>query len=173
MTAEASPHHLVLDENCLRTYDTHFKMAPPLRSEKDVEALRKGLAEGVIDIIATDHAPHGLVDKALEFDQAANGIVGLQTAIPLTYRLVDDGIVPLHRWLTSLTSAPAKLLGLPHGTLKKGVQADITIFDPGCVWTLGSDDLVSKSKNSPFLNWELKGRVSKTIVRGKMVYEQS
>src|SRR6185295_6114587 len=129
VTAEVCPHHLTLTEEAVKTYDTCCKMAPPLRTERDVEALQKALKEGLIDVIATDHAPHGGIDKAVEFEQAANGIIGLQTALPLTFRLVDDGMVSLSRWVTSLTIAPAQVLGLPLGTLNPGRDADVTIFD--------------------------------------------
>lgn len=171
VTAEASPHHLILTEEVLRTYDTNCKMAPPLRTEQDVEALRRAVAEGVVDLIATDHAPHGLVDKNVEFDHAANGIIGLQTAVPLTLKLVHDGIVPLSRWVSSLSEKPAKLLNLPYGTLRKGSDADITIIDPSHEWTLTEDQIESKSHNSPFLGWKFKGRITATIVGGHVAHE--
>jgi len=169
VTAEASPHHLTLTEECLREYDTNFKMAPPLRNEKDVEALRAAVASGLVDVIATDHAPHGLVDKALEFDQAANGIIGLQTAVPVTLKLVHEGIVSPMRWVESLTIQPAKLLNLPYGTLKVGADADITLLHPDREWTFTEDQVASKSRNSPFLDWKFKGQVLMTIVGGKIV----
>jgi dihydroorotase len=171
VTAEASPHHLILTEEAVRGYDTHFKMAPPLRTERDVEALVKGVAEGVVDVIATDHAPHGIVDKAVEFDHAANGILGLQTAVPLTYELVAKGIVSPSRWIETLTIQPAKLLGLPYGTLGIGKDADITIFHPTEAWTFTEDKILSKSRNSPFLGWKFKGMVKATIIGGRVVYE--
>ena len=171
VTAEASPHHLELTEEAVRGYQTNFKMAPPLRGEKDVHALRKALAEGLIDIIATDHAPHGLIDKAVEFDQAANGIIGLQTAMPLTLKLVHEGIVSPRRWVESLTSKPARLLNLSLGTLKVGQDADVTIIDPNAKWLLTEELILSKSRNSPFLGWELQGRVLATFVAGRLAYE--
>jgi dihydroorotase len=171
VTAEASPHHLILTEEAVRGYDTHFKMAPPLRTERDVEALREGVAQGVVDIIATDHAPHGIVDKAVEFDHAANGILGLQTAVPLTYELVANGIVSPSRWIETLTIQPAKLLGLPYGTLGIGKEADITIFHPDHAWIFTQDRVLSKSHNSPFLGWKFKGMVKATIIGGRVVYE--
>ncbi len=176
VTAEASPHHLTLTEEHVRGYDTNFKMAPPLRSERDVEALRKAVADGLVDTIATDHAPHGLVDKALEFDQAANGILGLQTAVPVSLSLLHSGAVSKTRWLESLTTAPAKLLNIPAGTLKPGVQADVTILAPNEEWTLTEDLILSKSRNSPFIGPAfrhlMKGRIKMTIVAGKVAYEQ-
>lgn len=173
VTAEATPHHLMLTEEELRTYDTNYKMAPPLRTMKDVEALRQAVAEGLVDLIATDHAPHGLVDKAVEFDHAANGILGLQTAIPLTLELVHSGAVSLHRWIESLTTAPARLLGVPHGTLRVGVDADVSIIDPEHRFTLSDDLILSKSHNSPFIGREFRGEVRATFVGGKQVYESS
>ena len=171
VTAEASPHHLTLTEECVGTYDTNFKMAPPLRNEKDVEALQKAVAEGLVDVIATDHAPHGLIDKALEFDQAANGIIGLQTAVPLTLKLVHDGVISLKRWVHALTVGPSKLLNLPYGTLQVGKAADVTVLSPKEIWTLDSSHLFSKSHNTPFLGWKLQGRIDKTIVGGKIAYD--
>jgi dihydroorotase len=171
VTAEVCPHHLTLTEEAVKTYDTCCKMAPPLRTEQDVEALKKALKEGLIDVIATDHAPHGIVDKAVEFDQAANGIIGVQTAVSLTFKLVDDGMLPLARWVESLTAAPARVLGLPLGTLQTGRDADVTVFDPGAKWVFSEDQVLSKSANSPFLNWELKGKVAATIVGGRIAYE--
>lgn len=171
VTAEASPHHLILTEEAVRGYNTNLKMAPPLRAEGDVAALRAAVAEGVVDIIATDHAPHGLVDKAVEFDHAANGILGLQTAIPLTYELVVHNILPMNRWLESLTIKPARLLGLPLGTLQLGRDADVTVFDPAVSWNFTEERILSKSRNSPFLSRELRGQVLATIVNGRIVYE--
>lgn len=172
VTAEASPHHLTLTENELRHYDTHFKMAPPLRSEADVQALRKALADGLVDIIATDHAPHGVVDKAVEFDHAANGIIGLQSAVPVTLKLVHEGILSPTRWVESLTASPARLLKLPHGTLRVGSEADVTVIDPQREWIFTEDEVVSKSKNSPFLGNQFKGMVLATIVKGQIVYNR-
>jgi dihydroorotase len=172
ITAEACPHHLCLSEHHLRNYDTNFKMAPPLRSEEDVEALQKALAEGLVDIIATDHAPHGLVDKAVEFDQAANGIIGLQTAVPVTLELVHKGIISPMRWAEALTIKPAKLLNLPYGTLKVGRPADVTLLQPNQEWTLTEERIASKSHNSPFIGWRFKGNVMNTLVAGKIVYSE-
>jgi dihydroorotase len=171
VTAEASPHHLTLSESAMEGYDTNFKMAPPLRAQEDVEALKRAVAEGVVDIIATDHAPHGLIDKAVEFDQAANGIIGLQTAVPLTLKMVHDGLVPLKRWVECLTIRPAKLLNLPYGRLQVGSIADVTLLNPTKKWTLSAELILSKSHNSPFVGWNLQGQIVKTIVSGRVVYE--
>ncbi|MGK5082669.1 dihydroorotase [Bdellovibrionota bacterium FG-1] len=170
VTAEASPHHLTLNESHVRGYDTQFKMCPPLRSAQDVEALVQAVASGLVDIIATDHAPHGVIDKAVEFDQAANGIIGLQTAVPVTFQLVEDGVISLNRWIDSLTRAPAKLLNLPYGTLRIGSEADITILRTGTEWVFTKNQICSKSHNSPFLNSKFNTQVAHTIVGGRLVY---
>jgi dihydroorotase len=131
VTAEACPHHLMLSEEATRSLDTNFKMAPPLRSEADVEAIRRALADGVIDIIATDHAPHGEIDKNTKFEQAANGILGLQTAVPVTLELVHRGILSPRRWVESMTAAPARLLGLSEsgaGSPRVGCADDMTLI---------------------------------------------
>lgn len=171
VTAEASPHHLVLTEEAVRTYDTNCKMAPALRTEKDVEALRDAVKTGLVDVIATDHAPHGSVDKNVEFSEAANGILGLQTAVPLTLELVHKGIISKEKWISALTIGPAKLLKLPYGTLKKGSVADITILSPDYNWTLKEADILSKSKNTPFIGWNFKGKIFATLIEGKIRYE--
>ncbi len=172
VTAEASPHHLMLTEEEMRSYDTSFKMSPPLRTEKDVEALRDGVKTGLIDAIATDHAPHGVIDKAVEFSEASNGIIGLQTAVPVTYQLVHEGIVSMDRWVESLTSAPAKLLKLPLGTLRVGSAADLTLLDPARIWTFSPEMNRSKSQNSPFWGWKLRGKVLLTLVDGETKFAE-
>ncbi len=173
ITAEASPHHLTLTEECVRTYDTAFKMSPPLRTEKDVEALRDGVKTGLVDAIATDHAPHGLIDKAVEFGEASNGIIGLQTAVPITLQLVHDGIVSLDRWVESLTLAPARLLKLSLGTLKVGAAADLTLLDPEREWSFTPEANLSKSPNSPFFGTKLRGKVLLTLVDGVAKYSEA
>lgn len=172
ITAEASPHHLTLTEECVRSYDTAYKMSPPLRTEKDVEALQDGVKSGLIDAIATDHAPHGVIDKAVEFSEASNGIIGLQTAVPVTFQLVNDGIVSLDRWVESLTLAPAKLLKIPLGTLKVGAAADVTLLDPKREWTFSAEGNLSKSQNSPFLGSKLTGKVLLTLVDGVVKFSE-
>ncbi len=172
ISAEVSPHHLILSEENLRGYHTHYKMAPPLRSQQDREALRNALAKGFIDIIASDHAPHGTIDKAVEFDHAANGILGVQTTLPLTLKLVHEGILTPMRWVESLTLKPARLLNLPYGTLKVGQAADITLVQPHLKWTFGEDQILSKSKNSPFTGWDFKGKAIRTWVGGKLIYQE-
>jgi dihydroorotase len=171
VTAEASPHHLTLTEEAVRGYGTQFKMAPPLRAARDVEALCAAVASGLVDIIATDHAPHGLVDKAVEFDQAANGIIGLQTAVPISLQLVHSGVVSARKWVESLTTRPARLLGLPHGSLRIGADADVTVLAPDREWILSEERILSKSRNSPWLGMKLRGQILATIVGGLVRHE--
>ncbi|MFZ9594829.1 MAG: dihydroorotase [Bdellovibrionia bacterium] len=171
VTAEVCPHHLFLTDEAVRTQNTHFKMAPPLRTENDVKALRAALAENLIQILATDHAPHSPHEKQVHFSCAPNGILGLQTAVPLTLRLVHEGSLPLQRWVESLTSAPARLLGVPLGTLKLGSMADLTLIDPHHRWQLQESDIVSKSWNSPFFGWKFEGKVAATLVNGNIVFQ--
>ena len=171
VTAEVSPHHLSLTEESLRAYETRFKVAPPLRMMEDVEALKIALKDGLIDMIATDHAPHGLIDKEVELDTAAFGMIGLQTAVAVTLELVHEGRLPLMRWLDSLTVKPAKLLGVPHGSLAIGRDADITVFDAEARIQFSEDRILSRSKNSPFLGRDLRGVVKATLVGGHLAYE--
>lgn len=171
VTAEVSPHHLTLTEEALRTYDTCCKMAPPLRTAADVEALHRGLNDGTIDVIATDHAPHGLTDKAVEFDQAANGILGLQTAVPLTLALIDSGALTPLAWVSALSTAPSKLLKLEYGTLQIGRPADVTVIDPRAPWKLTPEQILSKSKNTPFIDRPLKGRATAVWLGGNLKWK--
>ncbi len=173
VTAEASPHHLTLTEECVRSYDTAYKMSPPLRTEKDVEALQDGVKTGLIDAIATDHAPHGVIDKAVEFSEASNGIIGLQTAVPITFKLVSDGIISLDRWVESLTVAPAKLLKIPYGSLRVGNAADLTLLDPKREWKFTAECNHSKSQNSPFIGHSLTGKVMLTLVNGDVKFSEN
>jgi dihydroorotase len=170
VTAEATPHHLVLDHEALMGYDTNTKMSPPLRSPEDVEALRAGVKDGTIDCIATDHAPHSTEDKDVEFDLAANGIVGLETALPIVLELVEEGVLTLGEAVTAMTVNPALAFSLDKGTLKVGGSADITLVDLEKKWTVDPKGFKSKAKNTPFKGREVKGAVVKTIVGGKVVY---
>ena len=171
VTAEAAPHHFTLTEEAVEGYNTNAKMAPPLRLAEDVEALREGLGDGTIDAIATDHAPHHRDEKEVEFDQAANGIVGLETALPLTLKLVRAKVLSLAEALSKLTVHPARILRLPYGTLSVGAPADVVLFDPAQKWRLEPEKLRSKSKNTPFGGWELTGKVILTMMSGRVVYE--
>jgi dihydroorotase len=172
VTAEATPHHFTLTEKAVEGYATNAKMAPPLRRIEDVEAVKEGLCDGTIDAIATDHAPHHRDEKEVEFDQAANGIVGLETALPLTLRLVSAKVLSLSEAIRKLTLNPARILGLPYGTLAVGSPADIVIFDPAREWRVEPGKLRSKSKNTPFGGWELSGKVMLTLVGGRVVYDE-
>jgi len=170
VTAEVTPHHLVLTEEAVRTYDPNTKMAPPLRSKRDVEALIEGLADGTIDCVATDHAPHALSEKEGEFDLAAFGIVGLETAVPLLLdRLVRPGLLPLPTLVARLSRDPARLLNLPGGSLAPGTPADVTILDPEREATVDPARFRSKSRNTPFGGFALTGGPWMTIVGGKIV----
>ncbi|OHB30438.1 MAG: dihydroorotase [Desulfuromonadaceae bacterium GWC2_58_13] len=172
VTCEATPHHFTLTDEAVRGYDTNAKMNPPLRSAEDVAAVRQGLADGTIDVIATDHAPHHIDEKNVEFNVAMNGIVGLETALPLSLRLVAEGVLSLGDMLAKLTCAPARTLGIPRGTLESGAPADVTIIDPERSWTVEAAKLNSKSKNTPFDGWEMKGVAVCTIVGGKVVHQR-
>lgn len=170
VTAEATPHHLTLTDAALGGYDTSTKVNPPLRTSEDRESLRLALAEGIVDAVATDHAPHALADKDLEFDAAANGIVGLETALPLVLRLVAEGACSLHRAIDALTWRPARILGVPGGRLAAGDPADITLVAPGEEWTVDPERFFSKGRNCPFRGWRLTGRVRATIIGGRTVF---
>jgi dihydroorotase len=170
VTAEVTPHHLVLTEEAVRSFDPNTKMSPPLRSKRDVEALIEGLVDGTIDCIATDHAPHALSEKEGEYDQAAFGVVGLETAVAvLLDRLVRPGLVPLGTLVARLSRDPARLLNLPGGSLAPGARADVTILDPERELTVNPAHFQSRSRNTPFAGWHLRGGPWMTIVAGKRV----
>jgi dihydroorotase len=171
VTAEVSPHHLALTEEVLASFDSRFKVAPPLRQLEDTKALKAALKEGVIDMIATDHAPHGLIDKQVDFDQAKPGMIGLQTAVSVTLESVWNKELSILRWLDALTVKPAKLLGIPQGTLKAGADADLVLFDPETRYTFQDDLVLSKSKNSPFSGRDCRGKALMTWVGGRLAYE--
>ncbi len=172
VTCEAAPHHFTLTDEAVRGYNTNAKMNPPLRSEEDREAVRQGIADGTVDAIATDHAPHHIDEKNVEFSIAMNGIVGLETALPLTLKLVEEGVIDLPKAVALLTCGPAKSLGLPVGQLEVGGVADITVIDPDLEWTVEAQKLASKSKNTPFDGWQMKGAAVCTIVAGKIAYKR-
>lgn len=171
VTAEVTPHHLSMTEDDVEGYDTCCKMAPPLREKEDVEALRVALASGLIDLIATDHAPHARIEKDLEFEAAANGILGLQTAMAVTLSMVHSGALPLARWLDAVTAAPAKLLGLDPPRIAVGAVADLCLMDPMGKWTFAEEKILSRSRNSPWVGKTLQGRAKMTLVGGKVAYE--
>jgi dihydroorotase len=173
VTAETAPHYWALSDKSIKNYNTNFKMNPPLRSEEDVAAVRKGIKEGVIDCIATDHAPHASTEKQVPFDAAAFGIVGLETLFPLTYsHLVEPGVISLSRAVEMLTTAPAQIIGIQKGTLSEGADADVAIFDIKNEKTVDTSQFKSKGRNSPFNGWKLKGWAVTTIVSGEIKYQQ-
>jgi dihydroorotase len=186
LTAEAAPHHFTLTEEAVagtlprawagqptgEPYDTHAKMNPPLRAESDRQAVVAGLADGTIDAVATDHAPHGPLDKQVEFVLAANGVTGLETSLALTLALVRSGELPLARAVERLTVGPARCFDLPYGTLGARASADVVVVDAEREWKVDAQRFYSKSRNSPFSGWTLRGKVMKTFVAGKLVHEE-
>ena len=172
VTAEVTPHHLALvDEDvAVHGYDTDFKMNPPLRSADDVKACREGLADGTIDAIATDHAPHSAVEKDVEFDVAANGIIGLETAFAVCLGVARTGAFSERRLIEALTSAPARLFGLPGGTLSRGAAGDVAVLDPALEWTYDPATGCSKSRNSPWKATRLVGRCTHAFVGARLVH---
>jgi dihydroorotase len=172
VTAEVTPHHLFLTEEAVGDYDTNAKMAPPLRTKADVEALRQGLADGTIDCIATDHAPHHQDEKDCEFDEAAFGIVGLETALPLGLRLVAEGVLDLPTLIERMTVGAARILNLPAGTLAPGAPADLTLVDPERKWKVAARSFKSKGRNTPFEGWDVTGRALVTMVGGRILHDE-
>jgi dihydroorotase len=170
VTAETAPHYWTLTDAAALGYDTHAKMNPPLRSATDCEAIRVALADGTLDAIATDHAPHSTLEKEVEFDVAANGIIGLETSLPLALALVREQCISASRLVELMSWNPARILGLPAGTLSSGAVADITIIDPQRSFHYTADQVLSKSHNSPFLGWELQGRAVLTMLGGMVQY---
>jgi len=174
VTCEVAPHHFVLTDEALRGYDTNTKMNPPLRPQADVDALIAGLADGSVDVIATDHAPHHADEKALSYDQAPFGITGLETAVALTFdRLVHAGHIGLGRMVELLSVNPARILRVPGGALSEGAPADITVLAPDLPVTVRAAEQRSLSKNMPFEGWTLRGGVAATFVGGRLVYRNT
>lgn len=173
VTAETCPHYFSLTEACCATYDTNTKMNPPLRTKEDVDAIKAGLADGAIDAISTDHAPHTDSEKDVEFDFAPFGIIGLETALSLSImELVDKKVLSFPGLISKMSSDPARILGIEKGSLKKGVAADIVIIDPSKEYVYTKSSVKSKSKNSPFIGWTLKGRSEYVFVGGRLVLEK-
>ena len=170
VTAETAPHYFTLTDERVMGYDTSAKMNPPLRSEDDRKAILEGLADGTLDVIATDHAPHSPLEKNVEFSQAANGIVGLETSLPLSLSLVRDKVLSLEDLIRKMSSNPAAILGISNGIVA-GAPADLTIIDLDAEYVLDAKDLWSKSRNTPFDGWTMKGRAVVTMVGGRVVYE--
>ena len=174
VTCEVSPHHFTLTDEALDgpvKYDTNLKMNPPLREAADRDAMLEGIADGSVDVIATDHAPHHADEKMVEFDRAPFGIVGLETAVSIVFdRLVHSGRIPVRRMIELLSVNPAAVMHLPGGALTEGAAADITILDPDAAVTIRAAGLQSKSRNTPFEGWQLRGGVVATIVGGRVLY---
>jgi dihydroorotase len=172
ITAETAPHYFTLTENAVKGYDTHAKMSPPLRTEVDRRAVCEALADGTIDAIATDHAPHSVLEKEVEFDHAANGIAGLETSLSLGLALVRDGVLSPGRLVELMSSAPAEILGVVGGSLSRGDVADITVIDPEKAFGFSAPKSFSKGKNSPFDGWTLQGKAVLTVCSGKITHNE-
>jgi dihydroorotase len=170
VTAEVTPHHLLLTHEAVLGYRTACKVNPPLREEEDIEALRAALADGTIDCIATDHAPHGAADKDVPFADAAPGMIGLELCLPLLLGLVTKGALPLARLVDALTRAPAKIAGITPPRLAEGARADFALVDPKHRWTIDAARLVSRSKNTPFDGVTVDGRVEMTVAAGRIAF---
>ena len=171
VSGEATPHHFTLTDKCLRTFDSNYKMAPPLRTEQDVQAVIAGLKDGTLEVIATDHAPHAPEKKMRELDQAPNGIIGLETLLPIcVMSLIEPGHLTWPQLIEKLTSNPARVLGIDRGTLKPGAKADVTIIDPKAEWTIDPNLFRSKSRNCPFAGWKVRGRAHAVLLNGEVKY---
>jgi len=168
VTAETCPHYFSLTEDAVKGYNTNAKVNPPLRTERDVEAIKEGLKDGTIDVIATDHAPHHIDDKEREFDTASSGISGLETALSLGLRLVWEGVLGLRQLIEKMSLNPSRIMGIPKGTLSEGADADITIINPKKEFVVDSGRFLSKGRNTPFDGWQLKGLPITTISMGKV-----
>jgi dihydroorotase len=171
VTCEVTPHHLMLTDAACSSYDTSTKVAPPLRTARDLEAVRDALVDGTIDCVATDHAPHSVLEKDVEYDHAAFGMVGFETALPLVLRLVAEKRLPLMAAIEKLACGPARVLGLPGGSLVEGAPADVTVVDLERPWKVDPAGLRSKSKNTPFSGWDVRGASVLTVVGGRVVHD--
>lgn len=174
VTGEVCPHHFTLTDSSLRSFDSNYKMSPPLRTETDIDALIRGLKDGTLEVIATDHAPHAPEKKARELDQAPNGIIGLETLLPICIQaLVEPGHLTWPQLLTKLTINPARVLGVDRGTLRPGAIADVTVIDPEVAWTIDPTQFRSKSRNCPFAGWEVRGRAEVVLVGGQVKFDRT
>ena len=171
VTAETAPHYFTLTDKAVKDYNTHAKMNPPLRTEADRQAIIEGLSDGTIDAIATDHAPHSIIEKDVEFDRAANGIIGLETSLSLSLELVRKDILTISELIRKMSINPAKILGFKRA-LEPGGIADVTLFDTKARFTVNAEEFNSKSRNTPFDGWNLQGKAVMTIVGGSVVFEQ-
>lgn len=172
VTAETAPHYFTLTDEAVREYDANAKVNPPLRGIEDVAAVREGLRDGTIDVIATDHAPHAATDKEVEFDDAANGMVGLETALGLGLKLVSDGVLTLSELIRKMSVNPVRILNVTGGTLRTGSAADVTVIDPERRWSVDRERFHSKGRNTPFHGWDLKGKAVMTIVGGEVKFQE-
>jgi dihydroorotase len=174
VTGEACPHHFTLTDKELRRFDSNYKMAPPLRTEEDRQAIIEALKDGTLDVIATDHAPHAPEKKMRELDQAPNGIIGLETLLPIcVVGLIEPGHLTWPQLIEKLTINPARVLGIDRGTLKPGAVADVTIIDPAVEWVIDASQFKSKSRNCPFAGWKVRGRAEAVIVGGEVKRERA
>jgi dihydroorotase len=172
VSGEATPHHFTLTDRCLRGFDSNFKMSPPLRTQADIDAIIAGLKDGTLEVIATDHAPHAPEKKMRELDQAPNGIIGLETLLPICIlSLIEPGHLSWPQLIAKLTINPARVLGIDRGTLNVGADADITIIDPKVEWTIDPEQFQSKSRNCPFAGWKVRGRAHAVILGGELKFE--
>jgi dihydroorotase len=172
VTAETAPHYFTLTDEAVREYDVNAKVNPPLRGIEDVAAIREGLRDGTIDVIATDHAPHAETDKEVEFDDAASGMVGLETALGLGLKLVSGGVLSLSELIRKMSVNPAKILNVPGGTLRTGSAADVTVIDPVRRWSVDRDRFHSKGRNTPFHGWDIEGKAVMTLVGGEVKFQE-
>lgn len=172
VTAETCPHYFHLTDESVLHYNTYAKMNPPLRTGEDVRAIKDALKDGTLDAISTDHAPHTENEKDVEFDQAPFGIIGLETSLPLSLKLVEEKVLDMKGLVTKMSLAPAEILKIDRGHLSEGAVADVTVFDPGAEWTVEKEKLESKSKNSPFLGWKMKGRATDVFCEGRQVLKE-
>jgi dihydroorotase len=172
VTAETAPHYFSLTDEAVRGYDTFAKVNPPLRTAVDVAAIKEGLADGTLDAIACDHAPHTSLEKDLEFEAAAFGLIGLETSLGLSLKLVHDKVLTLGQLVAKMSTNPARILNVPGGTLAVGTPADVTLMDLNRTWTVDANRFASKSRNCPFNGWTLPGKAVMTIVGGRVVWEE-
>ena len=172
VTAETSPHYFTLTDEAVEGYETNAKMSPPLRREQDRQKIRMALRDGTLDAIATDHAPHSILQKNVEFDHAANGIIGLETSLPLTLALVREGLISESRLVELMSLAPARILGVAGGSHAVGDVADITVIDPEKTFVYSREMIVSRSQNSPFIGWQLQGKAVLTLLAGRITHNE-
>ncbi len=173
VTGEACPHHFTLTDECLHTFDSNFKMSPPLRTRDDIEAILDGLRDGTLDVLSTDHAPHAPEKKMRELEQAPNGIIGLETLLPVCIKaLIEPGVLTWPQMIRKMTINPARVLGIDRGTLRPGAVADVTVIDPAAEWTIDPEQFRSKSRNCPFAGWKVRGRADDVLVGGVVKFER-